>query len=184
MGANLASDLVAALIGTGGTLIVGFGGVWFGAYLNRKSALQTAIQLAEIDRHKYAQDRLWDARKDAYTAIVSGLTALDKSVDKMYDGFFNGPNDPEDYFQSSSFNEENDELWKRYRATKELYDNSVLILSDAFKVKFGEWQQDFFHYDENDIPPEVTRAHRTAMGKHLHQFVEIAKGELSTQLST
>ncbi|HKY53336.1 MAG TPA: hypothetical protein VJM08_03480 [Anaerolineales bacterium] len=180
MGANLASDLLVALIGTGGTLA----GTFLGAYLNRKSALQTAIQLAEIDRHKYAQDRLWDARKEAYTAIVAGLTALDKIVDGMYDGFFNGPNDPEDYFQSSSFNEDNEKLWDRYRAIKELYDNGVLILSDAFKVKFGEWQQDFFYYDENDIPPVVTQAHRTAMGKHLHEFVEIAKGELSAQLTT
>ena len=181
----MASDLIAALIGTGGTLIVGFGGVWFGAYLNRKSALQTAIQLAEIDRHKYAQDRLWDAKKEAYTAMIVELTALDKAVDRMYAGFTDLEISPENYFQSPSFNEDNNHMWAKYQAAKELFDNSILILSDAFKVRFGQWQQDFFYYDnEHDIPPDVTKAHRTAMGKHLHEFVEIAKGELSAHITT
>lgn len=169
------TELAVAAISTGGAL----GGTWLGAFLNRRSALDTAKQMVDLERHKYAQSRLWDAQKDAYTAIVAELHVLDKCIDKMYQCCFDLEVDPDDYINSTYFNDDHKALWQSYRRFKSFIQDNVLIVSETFQAEVGAWEQEFFYYDEQDEPPEVVRAHRTAMGKHKNVLVNMAKSELA-----
>ncbi|SEI99463.1 hypothetical protein SAMN05518849_102126 [Sphingobium sp. AP50] len=172
------TQILTALIGT----LSGLGGTWLGAYLNRKSAYQTAIQLADVERHKYAQGRLWDAKKEAYTLIIGELNVMRKLTQRINDGFTDGEMHEEEYFQSASFHKDNNELWNRYRQLQTTFDNNSLILSDRFKEQFSEWMKDLFYCDEDDIPPILADVHWNAMRKHVPLFVEVAKDEIAPKL--
>lgn len=172
------TQVVVALIGTSGGLM-GLAGTWLGAHLNQKSGLQTALQLADVERQKYAHDRLWDARKEAYTAIIVSLNAIYKTADRLYDGFFAEGADGERFFGDESYSRLNIELWERYRSLNTEFEDSTLILSDSFKTLFSEWQSDFCNTDENDIPPEHARQYYRSIYNYLPKIVKAAKAEIA-----
>jgi hypothetical protein len=172
------TQIVVALIGTSGGLM-GLAGTWLGAHLNQKSSLQTALQLAEVERHKYARDRLWDARKGAYTTIIADLNFIYKTTDRIHDGFYGEMAEPERFFNDDSFSKLRDELWERFRSLNTTFEDSSLILSDSFKTLFQEWKSDFFNTDENDIPPEHYLQYYNSISRYLPRIVEGAKAEIA-----
>lgn len=169
------TEILVSLIGIGGLLA----GTWLGAYLNRKGSLQTALHQAEVERQKYAHDRLWDARKEAYTAIIIALNAIYKVADKLYDGFFAEGSDGERFYGHDEFGKLSSELWEKFRSLNAQFEDSTLILSDSFKALFSEWRNDFLDSDENDIPPEQYRQHYASIRNYLPKIVEAAKAEIA-----
>ncbi|MBB3881176.1 hypothetical protein [Sphingomonas pseudosanguinis] len=88
-------NALAGNIGNLLTLAGTLGGTFLGSWLQRRSALKTAKDMIQIERHKYTQDRLWDVRKEAYTSIIAGLRATAKAANVVNDGFNDGYMHPE-----------------------------------------------------------------------------------------
>lgn len=173
-------QILATLIGTIGVLA----GTWLGAYLNRKGSLNVALQLVAVDRHKYTQDRLWDAQKEAYTTIISDLNIMNRLAAKIYDGFYGEYSDGERYFAVGSYSSDSSEIWERFRLLKSHFENSALIVSDSFSLQFYDWERALLCSDEDDVPPQRAQDVRDAMTDHLPKFVELAKNELSIPLKS
>jgi len=153
------------------------GAAWLGFSLTRKTSLETARSIAAIDREKYKHNSLWEARRDAYTQIVSALNALAKST-SLIDYHMNGEEgEAERYYASDLYNNESKAMWNDYRAVKSAYDNYILVLSEAFKDRFSEWHKDF-HAEEDGIPPQQAECHDSAMTTHLPQFIALAQQEI------
>lgn len=168
-------QIVTALVGLAGTL----GGTWLGAHLNSRSSAQTTLQLAEVEKHKYKQDRLWDARKEAYTLVVVEFNAMNRAADRMYDWFFGQYADPEHYFQSAQYDKDSEELWSAFRRAKALVHSNALVISAEFERLYGEWEGKFLLGEDGD-PPERADYRRGAMAKYLPKLVELAKAEIAT----
>lgn len=177
------TEVVVALVGGGFGLAGTIAGTFLGAWVNRKGSLQAALQLAEVDQQKYARTRLWDARKDAYTAIIVEFNALSSLAARINDGFNDVDVNVEDYFYTAEFNRDNKEMWDRYRNLKVMIENQSLILSDRFIEQIGVWEADLFYYDEDDTPPIQANVHHSAMRMHTPLLVEIAKDEVTAKLS-
>jgi hypothetical protein len=171
----MADPSLLSLLLTGG---IGLGGTWLGAYLNRKAAIATAHQLLEVERHKYAQSRLWDAKKDAYTEIVAHLNGVHKDVQYTLDRLFDPDIDPQPYIESKEFNDDATEHWRRISALNATLDNSSLIASEEFKSAFEQWRVDFIAYDIDDDPRRVATVQSDAMNKHKPALIRLAKDEL------
>lgn len=169
------TQIIVALSGS----LTALAGTWLGARLNQRGGLQTALQLADVERQKYAQDRLWDARKEAYTAIVISLNSLYKTADNIHDGFFGECAEPERFFNDESFSKLSSEFWERYRSLSAEFGDATLILSDSFKTLFGEWRADFASSDENDLPPEHFEQYYKSIGRYLPRIIEAAKMEIA-----
>ncbi|CAN5120014.1 hypothetical protein BH10PLA2_BH10PLA2_00290 [soil metagenome] len=172
--AGLDTQIVTAIISTLGAL----GGTWLGAYLNSRSSEQTALQLAEVERHKYKHDRLWDARKEAYTLIIAELNDLERVAGRIYSRFYGDNAQPEGYFQSEVYDTDTAELWTLFHEVKALGRSNRLILADEFVERISHWERDFI-YDEKESPTERVICYRNAMAKHLPEFIEFAKREIA-----
>lgn len=168
-------EILIALISTGGTL----GGTWLGAFLNRRSALDTAKQLADVEQHKYAKSRLWDAQKEAYTDIIIQLNAIEKLVGQILNALFDPEVDPSYYLESEQSNNETSTLWQRIWKIEDTVKNNSLILPDLFQASFSAWRADFENYDEEAEPQEVIITQSKAIDKHKPAMIKLARDELA-----
>lgn len=168
-------QIVTALVSLAGTL----GGTWLGARLNSRSSAQTALQLAEVERHKYKHDRLWDARKEAYTLMIVEFNAMNRTADRMYDWFFGELAEPERYFESPQYHTDSVELWSAYRKAKALLQSNTLVISEKFADLFREWERHFMVGEDAD-PPQRSDSEREAMATYLPKFIELAKSEIAS----
>lgn len=157
--------------------ITGLGGIWLGSKLTRGTSLQTARNIAAIDREKYKHNSLWEARRVAYTEIVSALNVLAKSA-SLIDYHMNGEEaEAERYYASEMYNKHSQAMWEDYRAVKALYDSHILVLSEAFKDLYREWQTDF-RSEEYGIPPQQADGQDNAMRTHTPRFIALAQREI------
>lgn len=175
-------NALAGNIGNLLTLAGTLGGTFLGSWLQRRSALKTAKDMIQIERHKYTQDRLWDVRKEAYTSIIAGLRATAKAANVVNDGFNDGYMHPEEYFQSDAYGQAIHDLWDKWRATKEEYERARLLLSDAFVEGFEQIEARLDAVDEDDIPPLIYATTREIFDEAVSPMLEIAKAEIAPQL--
>lgn len=172
----------SAIITTVVAALTGLGGTWLGAYLNRKSAVDTAHKLVEVERHKYAQSRLWDAKKDAYTEIVVQLNAIDRDLSSMESTLFDPDVDPTYYIESEHYSSDASALWRRVGKLNATLSDNSLILSDEFQSAVTDWNIDFADYDEDTQPREVFTVQSEATARHKPVIIKIAKDELAEAL--
>lgn len=168
------TEIAVAALSTGGAL----GGTWLGAFLNRRSALETARQLADVEQHKYAQTQLWDAKKDAYTDIIVQLNVIDKSIEQVMDTLFDPDIDPSYYLESEDCGKDNALLWQRIWKLDDTVSNNSLILSDTFQSSYAAWRKDFSRYDGDTDPREVAMIQSKAIDEHKPILIQMAKDEL------
>jgi hypothetical protein len=180
------SSVVAALIGVGGvglTIAGTLAGTFLGSWLNRRTTLSTALDIAEVERHKYTQDRLWDHRKDSYTAILAGLRATSKhayTVDRGYNG---GEMHPEEYHASDERTIQVRTLWDKWRETESEYESARLLLSDAFVARFEKIGDDLNAVDIDDLPPCIHSDFADIFRSAVPEMLAIAQAEIAPPLS-
>lgn len=167
------SILIALLAG-------GFGlaGSWLGAHLNRKSAIATARQLVEVEQHKYAQSRLWDAKKDAYTEMIVEFNAIDRAISSIVDRVFDPDVDPSYYIDSDEHSNDVTAIWQRIWKLNNALDNNSLVVSDEFKKALSDWNIEFVDYREEADPQDVISVQSEATKKYIPVIVKVAKAEL------
>lgn len=168
------TSILTALIGA----VVLLGATWLGAYLNRKGAVETARQLIEVEHRKYAQSRLWDAKKDAYTDIVAQFNAIDKDLDGTVDRLFDPDYDPQPYIDSDEYVQDNTAFWRRINTLWTTIKNNGLILSDDFQAAFVQWNVELIDYDAEDEARKIATVQSKATKKYIPIIVKIAKAEL------
>lgn len=179
------STVIAALIGAGGVVVTiagTLGGTILGARLNQAGALKTARDMQEIERHKYTQDRLWDARKEAYTAIIAQLRATAKAAEKIHHRFNDDDADAEGYFQSAQYGPDTHILWETWRGTIAEYEKARLLLSDDFVAGFEQVQTNLDAVDEDGIPPMRSHEVYVVFNGAITPMLETAKREIAPQL--
>ncbi len=154
-------------------------GTILGAYLNSRSAVSTARELVEIDRFKYTQDRIWDFRKDAYTAILAQLGEASVHYQRTSDGYNDGYHHPETYHGSEARQKDRAAAWRAWSDCKSDFDNNRLTLSDEFVAEFQNLQTALKQIDENDLPPDIAWAEANCFSAAYQKLLEIAKNEIT-----
>lgn|GEM_PF-2200097 len=173
------TEVVVALVGGGFGLAGTIGGTLLGMYVNGKSAVRTALQLADVERHKHAQSRIWDAKKDAYTGIIVQLNEIAKSIEQTMDILFDPDIDPTYYLDSEDRGKDNALLWQRIWKLDDTVSNNSLILPDTFQLSFADWRKEFSRFDEDTDPREVAIIQSKAIDEHKPILIQMAKDELA-----
>lgn len=173
------TEVVVALVGGGFGLAGTIGGTLLGMYVNGKSAVRTALQLADVERHKHAQSRIWDAKKDAYTDIIVQLNVIDKSIEQTMDILFDPDVDPSHYLDSEECRKDNALLWQRIWKLDDTVSNNSLILSDPFQRLYADWKREFSLFDGETDPREGAMIQSKAIDEHKSIFIQMAKDELT-----
>ena len=117
--------VLVALIGVAGIL----GGTFLGALLNRKTATSTTLMMANIERQRHLNRRIWDTRKESYSLILLKLTEAKKYADYMDDGYSSGGEiHPEEYHASEECRTHQQNKWEAWSECKSEYDKNHLVL--------------------------------------------------------
>jgi hypothetical protein len=114
-------EIITALIGLTGALI-GAG-----------AASITTIIINRNERHKFARERIWDLRREAYSKIISALgpaQQIGEHVARNYN------DDPEGYDAGKPVREAMAEFTQHYRAARDFYHGYRLVLSDQFAAAY------------------------------------------------
>lgn len=129
----------------------------------------TTWLVARADRYRFARERTWDLRREAYTDIIAQLMATDswaKVIDTRYD------DDPHTYDASQDIREHTKQFAGYYQEAKAKYTMTRLIISDQFAARFETMMHDLEGIDSNQnlLPPESA--------KMVYELIHTAMGEL------
>ena len=171
----MGTEITAVLIGGGFALM----GTILGAYLNKRATLATARELAEIERFKYTQDRIWDFRKESYTTILAHLRRAADHADKVFAGYCDAQRHPEEYFASEERQKDEDATWSAWADCKKEFEDSRLTVSDEFAKQFQLLRHSFRLIDENDLPPEVAHKAQEIFNSFYPKLLQIAQDEIA-----
>lgn len=174
------TETVVAGIGSFSAL----GGIWYGAFLNRRSALDTARRLAELDQHKFAQQRLWEERKNAYERIFSQISIMHGTASLMtYHLFENDTDPPERYMASDVHQQHERDFHNAFSNIHVLMKQHALILSDEFTKIHEEWRSVLWS-GSPDQTEEYAQyvTYDAVMTKYLALFKAIGRREISSVL--
>ncbi|WP_170573532.1 hypothetical protein [Ruegeria atlantica] len=174
------TEVLVVLISGGMALF----GTYLGAYLNRRSAISTAREMVEIERFKYTQDRIWDFRKEAYTAILARLKEALVHSQKVSDGYHDEHHHPEAYHGSEARQKDDAAAWKAWADCKAEFENSRLTLSDEFVDEFASLVNALKHIDEDDLPPDIAWEEAKCFSSAYPKLLEIAKQEIAPSQPT
>jgi len=167
--------IVEVLIGGGFALL----GTFLGAYLNKRATLSTARELAEIERFKYTQDRIWDFRKESYTVILAHLRRATDHADKVFAGYCDEQQHPEAYFASEERRRDEDETWAAWADCEKEFEDSRLTVSDDFAKQFQLLRHSFRELSEHDLPPETAHKAQEIFNSFYPKLLQIAQDEIA-----
>lgn len=158
------------------------GGIWYGSFLNRRSALDTARQLADLDHHKFAKERLWEERKTAYERVFAQISIMHGAASLMtYYLFGNDADPPERYMASDLHKQHEKDFHDSAGNVHVLMKQYALILSDEFTNLHEEWRRELWRPDLEDAEEYAQFMHfDQVMSKYLSLFKEMGRKEISS----
>lgn len=175
------TEVVVALVGGGFGLAGTIGGTLLGMYVNGRSAVRTALQLASVEQHKFAQTRIWDAKKEVFTQIISELNGLEMAVESLASILFDPDVDPSPYIHSGDYSTAFGNMWRVTTKTDRLIADNSLILSDEFQSQYAQWHGEFFNYNEDTSEREISIIMSKALSTFKPRMVYMAKSELEAK---
>lgn len=177
------STVTAALIGVGGVALAGAFtvlGTWMGATFARRQAKEMAEETAERDERRMRDQRLWEARKAAYTAILIPCRKWGLLREEINDGFHGPDSNAYEYDPSEEHKKTRDAAQAEYRKMREAFDEHRILLSDEFSARVTAVQKALNDISENDIPPETAWQINQIAGSAHRELLTIAKRELAS----
>lgn len=144
---DVSHDILIALIALGGAVI----GV--------AASTITTLLIHRNERHKFARERVWDLRRDAYTIIVAALIRANRladHIDKEYS------DDPYGYDASKEMRVATGQYIEAMHQARDAFYANRLMLSDQFAARYDAMIDELnFEVDNpNLVPPE--KAEETA----------------------
>ena len=176
-GVTLDGEIIAVLIGG----VFALCGTFLGAALNKRATLSTAHELANIERLKYTQDRIWDARKDCYNEVLSHLESAAQAAQRMNDGYNDGQMSAHAYDSSKARTRDSKATWESWRSCKTVVENNRLSISDDFFAEFDNLRDSISETlrDDHGLPPDVALSQSTCFSNAYPKLLSIAQREVS-----
>lgn len=179
---GLSPEVWAAIITTLGAGVIGIVGTTLGtkigAKANQNATLAAAGQLAEVDRRRYIQERLWDERRRAYSLILTNLELAGDSWSYLENGFSEAGREAESFFRSSGYTGLRGEALEQWWAAEKVFSENRLNLSKVFAEKFSHLREAVAQ-NENDIdPPSEPKKMKIAFRSAFTDLLAISLSEI------
>lgn len=110
-------------------MLLSIGGSLAGAIIGGLASLAAALLTFRHEARKFARERLWDARREAYTALVAGLAALETQT-AMIRREFGHESGEESYFGGPRFRADLKKLGEMQDMFRDTFTHGRLVLSD------------------------------------------------------
>ena len=127
-------------------------------------------------------DRVWDARKEGYTAILTRLKEASVRASVVDDGYNSGDygRGPHDYFESPARTDEEKAAGDAWRNCRSAFDSSWLVLSDDFLARSEQLFDSLPTKYDDDLPPEGAARWAQALRDGYRDLLGIARREFAS----
>ncbi len=159
--------------------LIGVGGALGGTIVGSAVSSVTTILIARAERTKFARERLWETRREAYTTIIATVSAIERHAAQM-DYEFSDEAGGENYFRSERFHRQAGAMGEMHKALLREYANNRLIMSQAMASRFEEliFEIGAINDNPNQTPDEEYSALSDTYAKANHDILSIGQGEL------
>ncbi|SPJ25059.1 hypothetical protein [Palleronia abyssalis] len=144
-----------------------------GAWLSRSSARQQA----QAAREEKAEDRLWQFRKDAYTAILAKLAEAAREQERIATGYHESEH-PDAYDASKDRRERDAVVWSAWSACREQFERNRLVISPEFTEAFKAIRKELAAIDEDQLPPVLADQIEEAFSGGHRRLLSVALAEI------
>lgn len=180
------SDVWGAVISAGGAVLSGIVGVVgaiigtkVGAKANQAATLAAAGHLAEVERKRFVDERIWEERRRAYSLILTSLHDAGNFWSYLDDGFSEAGSDAEGFFQSETYRGWRKEACEHWWAAIKVFSENRLILSEKFADRFAALRDDVAANDYDYDPPNEPKSMKDAFRSGFADLLKISQGEIS-----
>lgn len=163
-------QVTAALIGLLGALVGG--GI---------TSFTTWI-IARTQRTKFARERMWDLRREAYTKIIASIVPATRVAEHMHLQF---QEDAHGYSASKEMRQAVSEYASHMKAAQDAFHINRLMLSPAFAEAFLQLLRKLggVASDPNQLPPDAAKATWLIIEEESRALLELALAEIDAGIS-
>ena len=155
-----------------------------GALLTRWFTRSADRERLAAARVTHAQEKVWEHRREAYSAIIGKLHQFSKEADDMSDSFSNCEMDPMEFYCSPGYHKARAQVTHAFRESRDLFDAARLIISDDFEARYIQMRTEVYEADDLENPPEQAFTVMTVAETAYSDLLQIAKREIAPKAST
>ena len=128
-------------------------------------------------------DRVWDARREGYTAILTRLKEASVRASVVDHGYNSGDHGlgPHDYAVSSTHDDEKKAAGDAWRTCRSAFDSSWLVLSDDFLARSEQLFDSLPTRYDDHLPPEAATRWAQALDSGYRDLLAIARREFASR---
>lgn len=182
-------EVIAAAISTAGACVVGLvgiaGAIWgtkVGAKANQAATLAAASELAEIERHRFIAERVWDERRKAYSVILTTISDAGDFWSYIDDGFSECGSNVEAFYRSDSYDRWRNMALERWWEAKRTFSENRLVFSSEFVNRFAALREAVAANDMDHDPPNEGTEMREAFRAAFKDLLAISERDVIPQV--
>ncbi len=142
-----------------------------------------ALLAVRINTRATRSNRVWDARREGYTAVLTCLKKASEKASIVDHGYNSGEYGPgsHDYFNSPSRPEAEGAFWNTWQRCRSALDASWLILSDDFLARSEHMLAALPTKYDTDSPPDQAARRAQALHEGHRDLLTIARREFASR---
>ena len=144
-----------------------------------------ALAAARASMKATRSDRVWDTRREGYTAILTRLNEASLRASVVDDGYNGGDygRGPHDYFETSERADQEKAAGEAWRNCRSAFDSSWLVLSDDFLARSERLFESLPTRYDDDSPPEDAARRAQALRDGYRDLLGTARSEFASSHS-
>lgn len=143
-------DLADRAVTVGLPILGTLGGIWLGSFLSQRTATRTAKAVAEVEAIKYRRDRLWDVRREIYTALIAKARELHETWASTQTEPDDWGVDFESYFSSADAQASMTQGIAQFTDLTKLAGSQRLVLTHQFYDHIEKLDEAYYAYARYD----------------------------------
>lgn len=142
-----------------------------------------ALAAARMSMRATRSNRVWDARREGYTAILTRLKEASEKASIVDEGYNSGDYGlgPHDYSTSPERPEEERAACNAWRHCRSAFDATWLVLSDEFLARSEQLFDSLPTKYDDDLPPRDAERRAQALREGYRDLLAIARREFASR---
>jgi len=142
-----------------------------------------ALAVARMSMRATRSNRVWDARREGYTTILTRLKEASEKASIVDEGYNSGDygRGPHDYFESPERSEEERAARDAWRHCRSAFDASWLVLSDEFLERSEQLLDSLPTKYDDDLPNKGAARRAQALHEGYRDLLAIGRREFASR---
>lgn len=173
--ATIWPDVIKTALTVVGTLAA----VGLGSLLNASNARAQDRERLAMAPVTHGREKIWDHRREAYSAIIGKMHLFVKETDEMVECFTDGEMEPMAFYRSQGWHDHRKAVTDAFKETRNLFDQARLIISSDFEARYIQMRTEIYELDDENDPVVNAMDSANSAQTAYDDLLAIAKREIA-----